>query len=257
MAGRCMIWSQTRPAEPARLDNALAVRMAGLAILTGDEVDLLRELAAAGRGRPAQTELCLEGRPQSPQVLLTGWACYQRVLGDGRRQIVGFILPGDVIGPVLRHSLPAPCSALALTPVVVADARPLMQGADTASSTTPGLFSALQQMAYAEDVRLRDHVVRLGRQTAYERVVHLMLEFRSRLDAIGQVVEDGFALPLTQEMLADALGLSVVHINRTLQQIRRDRLLDLRSGQVVLRQVELMKAMADWAPPVGKESDPP
>jgi CRP-like cAMP-binding protein len=105
-------------------------------------------------------------------------------------------------------------------------------------------------MGYADDVRFRDHVVRLGRQTAYERVVHLMLEFSSRLDAIGQVSEQGFALPVTQEILADALGLSVVHINRTLQQIRRDRLFDLRSGQVTLRQIDLMKAMADWSPPL-------
>ena len=227
--------------------------MSGLAALSPEELDLLREVAAAGRSRPTQIELCLDGRPPSPQVLLTGWACYQRVLGDGRRQIIGFLLPGDVIGPVLRHTLPTPCSALALTPVVVADAKLLMQAVDGSGPVMPGLLSAVQQMSYADDVRLRDHVVRLGRQTAYERVVHLMLEFRSRLEAIGQVVEDGFALPLTQEMLADALGLSVVHINRTLQQIRRDGLLDLRSGQVLLRQVELMKAMADWAPPLGKE----
>ena len=98
---------------------------------------------------------------------------------------------------------------------------------------------------------MRDHVVRLGRQTAYERVVHLMLEFRSRLAVVGQVVDDGFAVPVTQEVLADALGLSVVHINRTLQQIRRDRLFELRGGQLKLRQIELMQAMVDWAQPSG------
>jgi CRP-like cAMP-binding protein len=90
----------------------------------------------------------------------------------------------------------------------------------------------------------------LGRQTAYERLVHLVLEFYGRLQAIGMVDGDSFALPLTQDILADALGLSVVHINRTLQQVRRDRLLDMRGGQVTLRQLDLMRAMADWVVPV-------
>ncbi len=85
-------------------------------------------------------------------------------------------------------------------------------------------------------------------EAAYERLVHLLLEFHSRLDAVGMVDGDTFSLPLTQEVLADALGLSVVHINPTLQQVRRDRLLELRGGQVTLRQPELMRAMADWPP---------
>jgi CRP-like cAMP-binding protein len=230
--------------------------MSGLADLSSDEFDILRDVVSTGRNLPTHTELCVENRVQSPLVLLAGWACYQRLLGDGRRQIISFILPGDIIGPVTRPTLPTPNTALALTPVVVADARLLLSSLETGAQQQPGLVSALNQMGYADDVRFRDHVVRLGRQTAYERVVHLMLEFSSRLDAIGQVSEQGFALPVTQEILADALGLSVVHINRTLQQIRRDRLFDLRSGHVTLRQIDLMKAMADWSPPLVQQPTP-
>ena len=229
--------------------NPVLMRMSAIASLSPAERDLLRDIATHARNVPAQTELCVEGRVQSPQILLSGWACHQRLLGDGRRQIVRFLLPGDVVGSVLRTPMLAPQTALTLTPAVIADARPLLPAAEAGSTATPGLCSALQHIAYVEDVRMRDHVVRLGRQTAYERVVHLMLEFRSRLAAVGQVVDDGFAVPVTQEILADALGLSVVHINRTLQQIRRDRLFELRGGRVKLRQIELMQAMVDWAQP--------
>lgn len=243
------MWALTKPDNIAEADNALILRMSALSLLNTDEVALLREVTAAARPLPAQSELCVEGRVQPPLILLSGWACYQRLLGDGRRQIISFLLPGDIIGSVLRNGQPAAQMAAALTSVVVADARPLLQ-VGAADSSLPGLFTALNRIAYDDEVRLRDHVVRLGRQTAYERVVHLMLEIRSRLQAVGQVADDSFAVPVTQEVMADALGLSVVHINRTLQQIRRDRLFELRSGQVKLRHIELMEAMADWAPPV-------
>ena len=224
-------------------------RFSRLARLSEAETDIVRDVAQGARHHPAHTELAVEGRMQPPVMLLTGWACYQRVLGDGRRQIVRFLLPGDVIGSLSRPGMPAASAALALTPVVVADARPLLRIQDDSGTPLPGLVEAIAALAQTDEISLRDQIVRLGRQTAYERLVHLMLEFHHRLGAIGQVDGESFSLPLTQEILADALGLSVVHINRTLQQVRRDRLLDLRGGQVTLRQPELMRATADWVPP--------
>ncbi len=240
------MWPLPRPLEFSESENVLLRRMSGLASLSDPELDVLREVTLQPSSAPPQTEFCVEGRVLAPRVLLSGWACYQRILGDGRRQIVSFVLPGDFIGSITRSALPASQTAMALTPVVTADARPLLTALD---GTAPGLAEAMLRMGYAEDVRMRDHVVRLGRQTAYERVVHLMLEFHSRLDAVGLVLHDGFAVPVTQEVLADALGLSVVHINRTLQQIRRDNLFELRFGRIKLRQIELMQALVDWSPP--------
>ena len=235
----------------SRSDNAAVLRFGGMAKLSTVEVDVLRELSQAARHYPAQAELCVEGRVQLPMVLLAGWACHQRILGDGRRQIVRFLLAGDAIGSLCHPSLPATSAALALTPVVAADARTLTRAADESGALLPGLADAMALMSHADATIMRDQVVRLGRQTAYERLVHLILELHHRLDAIGMVDGDSFALPLTQEILADALGLSVVHINRTLQQVRRDRLLDMRGGQVTLRQIDLMRAMADWVTPGG------
>ena len=235
----------------SRQENPALLRLSSLARMAPAEMDILRDLPQTARHHPAQSELCVEGRVQAPLMLLAGWACHQRILGDGRRQIVRFLLPGDAVGSLGRPSLPATSTALALTPVVVADARPLIRSTDEAGAPLPGLAEAITMICHADEINLRDQVVRLGRQTAYERLVHLVLEFHHRLQAIGMVDGDSFSLPLTQEILADALGLSVVHINRTLQQVRRDRLLDMRGGQVTLRQLDLMRAMADWVAPAG------
>ena len=233
-----------------RPENAVSLRLARLLQLSSAESAVVRDLPQTARLLTSNAELCVEGRVQPPYVLLSGWACYQRILGDGRRQIVRFLLPGDAIGSLSRPNLPSSSAAVALTAVTVADARPLLRTEDELGFKLPGLAKAVEQMCQLDEVGLRDQVVRLGRQTAYERLVHLVLELHSRLRAIGMVECDSFALPLTQEILADALGLSVVHINRTLQQVRRDQLLEMRGGRVTLRQIDLMRTMADWASPL-------
>jgi CRP-like cAMP-binding protein len=87
--------------------------------------------------------------------------------------------------------------------------------------------------------------VRLGRQTAYERMAHLLLELHARLTEIGEARGDSFNLPVKQEVLADALGLSLVHVNRTLQQMRRDRLVDMRGAQMTFLDRGALEAAAD------------
>jgi CRP-like cAMP-binding protein len=237
-------------AERLSHPNAVLARLSSLAPLSPADIGVLDDLSGFARHLPLRAELRRQNLVQSPQLLLSGWACAQRLLGDGRRQILSFLLPGDCIGSLLNTGMPAPCAVVALTPVVVADARPLILAAEGANPPHPGLAMAIRVMANRDEILLRDQIVRLGRQTAYERMMHLMLEFRDRLTIAGHARRDTFHLPLTQETLADALGLSVVHVNRTLQQIRRDGLLEMRGGQVTLLQPEQMQFTADWTPPV-------
>ena len=232
--------------KQSQLSNAVLLRLRQLALLTLQELQILQGLPQTARHHPAQTELCLAGRVQSPLMLLSGWVCCQRIIGDGRRQIVRFILPGDAVGSIAHSSKPAPTAAVALTPVVVTDARVLLRATNEVGGCLPGFAGALAALACADENGMNNQVVRLGRQTAYERIVHLMMEFHDRLRTVELVDGNTFSMPLTQEVLGDALGLSVVHFNRTLQQIRRDKLLDIRSGVVTLHQPELMRTVADW-----------
>ncbi len=240
--------SRLNVAASRHSQGGLLTRLASLAPLSPSELRLLEDMCNGARSLPARAELLSATTVQAPQLLLSGWACYHRLLGDGRRQIVSFILPGDAIGSVLNSGLPAACAAMALTSVTTTDARLLLAAAEDRANPS-GFTQLLRVMAAREDQGLRDQIVRLGRQTAYERMVHLLLDFRERLSAAGLAERNSFNLPLTQETLADALGLSVVHVNRTLQQIRRDKLLELRGGTVTLLQPERMANVADWRSP--------
>jgi CRP-like cAMP-binding protein len=223
---------------------ALMRRVSALAQLSPIETLVLEHLAGRQQQHIMRAELCAEGEIPKPRIMVSGWACRQRVMNDGRRQIISFMLPGDTIGPLRQSPLPESCATVALTPVVTVDAQALLQAACVEHMQHPGLSMAVRCMASQQERWLRDQVVRLGRRSAYERTIHLVLELHGRLDAIGLAPSRCFAFPLTQDVLADALGLSVVHVNRVLAQARRDGLFELHGGHIVIHQLECMEATA-------------
>lgn len=206
---------------------------------------MLNDAAPGRERRAASHELHNEHTPLlRPWILVAGWACRQRLLSDGRRQIFDFLLPGDIVGaadptaPLCRPTITA------LTPVEIADATFLAVAAQKPEHEA--VAKALRLIADNEASRLMDHVVRLGRQTALERIAHLLLELNQRLQLVGMAAGGRFSLPLTQEMLADNLGLSAVHVNRMLQQLRRERLIMTRDGAVTLLEQPRLEQIADF-----------
>ena len=133
-------------------------------------------------------------------------------MSDGRRQILSFLLPGDLIG-YCRHSRPVAISnVLAVHELSICTA--------PSPQDFPALAEAYSISGALEESYLLAHITRLGRLSAQERIYDLLLELRQRLALAGLARGGSFELPLTQEMLADALGLTPVHINRTLQLAR-------------------------------------
>jgi|GEM_PF-1678052 len=175
-------------------------------------------------------------------VVVSGWIAETRILSDGRRQIFCFLIPGDV-ATTSRASDIGGRALVALTNAEVADA-----GALGLPETGDANGNWVAEAARRSEARLYDHIVRVGRLTARERVLNLLLELHDRLDSIGLVKENTFRLPLTQEVFADALGLSVVHINRTLQQLRREGLITLGRGAVTLHHQHKLSAIAYYQP---------
>jgi CRP-like cAMP-binding protein len=243
MAGGLTPRSGLRPLE------VVVRRMRAWTELSDGEVQLLRGLDRRERvaaGEELVAEGALSGRPR---LILSGWACRQRVLPDGRRQIFSFLLPGDGVS-LARRSSPALAGVVAVTALETLDAEHAVGAAQ--GGRAPGLARGFAAAERAEQALLLDHLVRLGRQTAYERVAHFLLELQHRLEVVGLGDSQRFPMPLTQEILADALGLSIVHVNRTLQQLRRERLIELRSGVAILLQRELLAGISDYrlaAPP--------
>jgi CRP-like cAMP-binding protein len=178
--------------------------------------------------------------PRNQFVIVSGWGCETRILPDGRRQIFSFLLPGDVVD-LTRSSHGGRRSFVSLTRLEIIDAQVLV-AAEPGDSAA--VAEALKQAADRTEDRLFDHMVRIGRLSAKERVLNLLLELHDRLQAVGMVREDSFRLPLTQEVFADALGLSIVHINRTLQQLRRAGRITLRAGSVTLHDRAKLSAYA-------------
>lgn len=236
-----------------RLDKMEIVRLREFAIavlgrqgpLTPSESEAVRAGLAEMQTFSAGTELIAEGAAlDQPLLLLDGWAMRQRVLKDGRRQVFSFVLPGDAIGLCARRNGLAACSTLALTQVTLAP-MPALAAALHAGTALGSLARALLSQ---EETFLYNHVVRLGRQSAQERLIGLLLELHTRLDQVGLAQDGSFSLPLTQEVLSDALGLSVVHTNRTLQQLKRDHLIASQGNNISLADLSVLADMADYSP---------
>lgn len=220
-------------------------KLRSLSTLSEAEEAFVRSLGDRRERHAAGEELIAEGQPaRRPRFVVAGWAACQRVLPDGRRQIFRFILPGDSFGFCDKPAPPAPWTVVALTALETIDAEPVLE--ITEEDRAPALAQALAAASLQEEQLLLDHLVRLGQQSAYERVAHFLLELQKRLQIAGLGDSQRFPLPLTQEILADALGLSIVHVNRTLQQLRRERLIELRSGVAILLQPESLCSISDY-----------
>lgn len=230
--------------------DLLVRRLSRLAQLSDRDVGLIHAMASHTEEIPAGTELIREGEAlDSPRLLMAGWACRFRTLPDGRRQIFEFILPGDIYGLCLRPLAIALTTSLALTPVVIADAASLGAATTTDAESYPGLTEACYAAASLDEAYLLNQLMRVGRQTAFERTAHFILEIHERLSVVGLAGETTVAIPLTQEIMADALGLSVVHLNRTLQQLRRNELIEFKGGLVRLLQPDRLSEIANFRIP--------
>jgi CRP-like cAMP-binding protein len=242
--------------SPAAMTGSVFKRLNALKPLSAGQAQRIAALGERPDDAAPGAMLQSEGDgPTRPTFILSGWACRQRLLPDGRRQIFSILIPGDAVGFCSDPGPISSASAVALTKVVLAAVEPLSGGP---MSSAPPFSEAPDPWGFAEHMRLSacfeeglllDHIVRLGRQTAYERTAHLLLELHWRLTLIGRADGRSFSMPLTQEILADFLGLSIVHVNRTLQQLRRERLIEMSGSNVTLVDVAQLRMISDYQPP--------
>lgn len=235
-----------REAAVASHDHVVLRRLAAVAGLSPADAEVILALPLERHGFAPRAELGGGLVPQRPRFVLSGWACRQRLLPDGRRQIFDFVLPGDLVGSCSVSPVAMPAATVALTRIEAVNAVSLQAILAARDATQDPLARACLALERQGEALLLNQVMRLGRQTAYERAAHLLLELHDRLGAVGLAQGNRFPLPLRQEILAEALGLSVVHINRTLQQLRRDRMIELAHGFAVLLQPERLREAADY-----------
>jgi CRP-like cAMP-binding protein len=179
------------------------------------------------------------------RIIVSGWAYRFRTLHDGRRQILNVLLPGDTFGLETLFGQPAQTSVQTSTAITYL----ALSAADLAKAFNclPEFRRYLFELILAEKVALEGWLVRLGQSDAEERIVGLLLSLHSRLQQCGLASGQGFALELTQQELADVLGLHVIHVNRVLGRLRARKLLSITGKNVVLHDHQ---GLAELAPPL-------
>ena len=226
-------------------DSPLARKLSSFVRLTNTELTALDELHNRRRRYVAERDVIFEGqKDQSVYVLAAGWVASYKVLSDGTRQIVDFQIPGDFLG--LRSVL-LRTSDHNVEPVTRIEASEIPK-ADLldAFNQTPRLATAVLWAASRDEAMVVEHLINLGRRSGEERMAHFLLELGTRLKLVGMADRTGFDCPLTQYLLADALGLSAVHVNRILRILREQGLVTFRKGRVTFDDFDGLVTLADF-----------
>jgi len=228
-----------------KLATPLTRKLAQLMPLAATDAAVIDALQSPTRSIARHRELITAGRKYDGLlILIDGIAIRSRVLRDGRRQILNIAIPGDIIGFPACFFEAALYTITALTDTRVAS---------LSFAELLGLFADHPRVAATifwsfscEAAIYAEHLIDVGRRSSVERVAHFLLELLMRLQPVGLADASSYHMPLTQELIADALGLSLQHVNRTLRQLREEGFLGIEGQRIVIRDVEALAALADF-----------
>ena len=182
------------------------------------------------------------------RLMVSGWACRVRDTPWGGRQILDFVLPGDSIGLSINPPLGGLYRIVALTRGFSVNATGLRDLIRDDPMGHPALRAACLREERVRAVRILDHTARLGGVSATQAMAHLLLELRRRLAEVDLLQGDRFPMPLSQEALHEALGITVTQVYRILTQLRRDGLIRLGPGWAEIKSPEALAEFAGLDP---------
>ncbi len=232
---------------PTPTSTPLIHKLESILVLSEDEEDVLRKLSGTVKSLGPRQDLVCEGdRPSECCLILEGFAYRYKLTEEGKRQIFSFHIPGDLPDlqslhlDVMDHSVASlsACKAMSIPHETVRDL----------TRRCPRIGDAFWRDTLIDGAVFREWMLGLGRREAYGRMAHFLCELYVRLRAVGLTDGDGYAMPLTQAELGDALGLSTVHVNRTLQELRGEGLITLRAGAVTVLDWDRLKEAGEFDP---------
>lgn len=227
--------------------NPFVRKLEGLVALSDVDRAMLERISASPRYVSPQTDLVCEGnRPDGVFLILEGMAGRLKHRANGARQIMAFLVPGDLcdldVALLARmdHTITtlSACRVVRIPPETVAE---LMEHHSQ-------LARALRMSTLVDEATLREWLVNIGCRSALERIAHLFCELLVRLQAVGLASEDSYDLPITQMDLADTTGLSNVHVNRVLQELRRQGVIALKSRRLQILDLPRLRTIAEFKP---------
>lgn len=212
--------------------------------LSADDREALTALARTNvREVRARRDIVREGEPPGVvNLILDGWAIRHKMLEDGRRQVLAFLIPGDLcdlnifILKEMDHSIGA------LTPVTIAQIP--REAFEQLNRKNPRVAQALNWDLLVQLAIQREWTVNLGQRSAIERISHLICELFERLRAVGLCVDGTCHIPITQTDLSEATGITPVHVNRTLQELRSQNLIEWKGREIHVPDMDALKSVA-------------
>lgn len=226
--------------------NLLIRKLEAFGPLPEADKRLLDDVVTGVREVTARTDLIREGDPPCDvHLILEGFACRYKVLENGTRQIVAFLIPGDLCDPhvfilkAMDHSIAtlSPCKVVKIPRERILE-----------MTERPAIARALWWATLVDEATLREWVLNIGARPAEQRIAHLLCEMLLRLRLVGLADEGRYELPITQEELADTVGLSAVHVNRVIQTLRSAKLITLKSRKLVILGQEQLAELGGFNP---------
>lgn len=235
-------------AEQPSPDHERLIRKVGtIAALTEQDKADLASLPLNIKLLPADVDIVREGeRPTHCCLLLDGFACRYKILPNGGRQIFSFHIPGDIVDlqslylEVMDHGVGTvvPTRVAFIPHAAITDL----------IHRNPTLLAAFWRDTLIDAAVFREWLAGVGRRTAHQRIAHLLCELAVRLQSVGLSDHDGYELRVTQAELGDSLGLSTVHVNRVLQDLRSEGLIASRGRFLAIKDWDGLKAAGEFDP---------
>ena len=225
--------------------SPLVRRLGRSMLLTAEEVKFIETMQVNQAAVDKGDEFLRDAEPLRVTFLVrSGWVMRYKITAAGRRLIIGVSLPGDFIGLHVNFNNTSIFSAAALTDASLALIEPVR--ILEIHRRFPVLAAGLDWMTVRHANILAEHKVSLGARSAAERILHFLLELWTRLEQVGLADSKGFELELTQEQIGDCMGLSTVHVNRSISRLVKENLLRIDKGMVSFPQVSRSVSFADF-----------
>ncbi|MCJ2033068.1 Crp/Fnr family transcriptional regulator [Methylobacterium sp. J-068] len=233
------------PASPPDIVNPFVRKLEGFGPLSGTDRALLERLSAGGHVIGPRIDLVREGdAPDGVILVMEGIACRQKHRANGARQITAYLVPGDAcdldvaLVTQMDHTITtlSPCRVVRIPTDHV---KRLMD-------EHPAVARSLRISTLVDEATLREWLVNVGCRSAIERIAHLFCELLVRLQVVGFASEDSYEFPVTQLDLADTVGLSNVHVNRSLQELRRQGVIELKGRTLKILDRQRLRSIAEF-----------
>ena len=216
-------------------------RLLSISDLTREQARIVTLMQGPPRLLPAHAQFDQPGEP-SAYVIRDGWAFAYTLLANGERQVVGFLLPGDLVRVCRPAESTTELYVETITDTVVSEVS--MAAVRGAAQQWPAIFELFLRLQAQAQAALIEQLVDLGRRDSRARVAQLLLKLERRLTPIGRAGPDGYYFPISQYLIADALGLTSIHVNRVLRSLREEESVTVRHERVTIHDRARLRAIA-------------